>query len=194
MSDPEQRISQLPEAKRTPEVGAQFAAINFQASVNMLMDPVLMTFARHPELTAPYINYNQHLLISSTLPVRLRQIAILRTAWQRRGRLVWASHVRLSLTLGLDGMDFEAIKLSPSSPHWSTMERAVLEATDQLIEGSDIEDATWARLVEEFDDRQMMDLIFTVGTYILMAMSHTAMRIQRTPDLIEIAKTYGSPA
>lgn len=193
MSDPAQRIAQLPEAERTEEVGAQFAAINFQASVNMLKDPVLMTFARHPQLTGPYINYNQHLLISSTLPVRLRQIAILRTGWLRRGRLMWASHIRLSLTLGLDGADFDAIKIGPGAPHWSAMERAVLEATDQLIEGSDIEDAIWARLVEEFDDKQMMDLIFTVGTYILMAMSHNAMRIQRTPDLIEIAETYGEP-
>lgn len=193
MPEPEQRIPQLPEAQRTPEVAAQFASINFQASVNMLADPVLMTFAQHPQLTRPYIDYNQHLLISSTLPVRLRQIAILRTTWQRRGRLAWASHVRLSLSLGLDEADIEAVKAGPRSPHWAEMERAVLDAADQLIFGGDIDDPTWSRLTQEFNDQQMMDLIFTVGTYVLATMAQTAMRIQRTPELVEICERYGAP-
>ena len=106
---------------------------------------------------------------------------------------MWASHIRLSLSLGLDAVDIEAVKIGAASPHWSAMERAVINATDQLIANSDIDDATWARLTEEFDDQQMMDLIFTVGTYILMAMSHNAMRIQRSDELIEISERYGGP-
>ena len=60
---------------------------------------VLTTFAQYPELTRPFLSFNRHLLYASSLPVRERQIAILRVAWTRRARYMWASHMRLSLQL-----------------------------------------------------------------------------------------------
>ena len=52
-------------------------------------NPVLRTFAHHPQLAEVFSPLNIHLLSTSTLPVKERQIAIMRTAWQtrRRGRI-----------------------------------------------------------------------------------------------------------
>jgi 4-carboxymuconolactone decarboxylase len=154
---------------------------------------VIQTFAQHPALTKPFLAFNRHLLNTSTLPVRLRQIAILRVAWTRRAEYMWASHMRFSLALGFSPEDFEAVKGGAESSRWSEAERAVLRAVEQLRDQSDLDDAAWADLARHFDRRQLMDFLFTVGTYILLALAFNAMRIELEPELQELAREYGSP-
>jgi alkylhydroperoxidase family enzyme len=194
MPDPVPRIPQIAEAERTDEVRAMFAAIAGAGTDDVEDHYVLKTFAQHPALTKPFLDFNLHLLTTSTLPVRLRQIAILRVAWEKRARYMWASHVRLSLRVGLVEADFEAAKLGLASPHWSDAERAIVRATDELMTRSDVDDAMWAELSAHLERKQIMDLLFTVGAYVLLALAFNAMRIQREPELIALAERYGSPA
>ncbi|WCT75269.1 carboxymuconolactone decarboxylase family protein [Sphingomonas naphthae] len=195
MADPTQRIAPITDADRTDAVRAMFAAIaGVGGSANVDNHFVLKTFARHPALTQPFLVFNRHLLSTSTLPVRLRQIAILRVAWVRRAKYMWASHMRMSLGLGLTVADIEAAKIGEASPHWADFERVVVRAADQLIAGSDVDDDLWASLTAGLADQQIMDLIFTIGAYTGLAMAFNAMRIQREPDLVALAEELGSPA
>lgn len=54
----------------------------------------------------------------------------------------------------------------------------MLDAVDELDEESRISDATWAALCEHFDERQRMDLVFTIGGYGLMAMAYNTFGIE----------------
>jgi 4-carboxymuconolactone decarboxylase len=47
----------------------------------------------------------------------------------------------------------------------------VVLAVDELDEYSTISDTTWAELGRHFDDRQRMDLVFTVGCYCSLAVN-----------------------
>jgi len=194
MTDPAPRVPHITEAERTDAVRAMFAAIAGVGSQDIEHHHVLMTFGQHPQLTHPFLDFNRHLLSTSTLPVRLRQIAILRVAWTRRCRYMWASHLRLSLGVGLTGDDFEAIKEGAASAHWSDDERTVLHAVEQLRDQSDLDDAAWDALAAVLERQQVMDFLFTVGAYVALALVFNAMRIQREPELIELAERYGSPA
>jgi 4-carboxymuconolactone decarboxylase len=194
MSDPEQRIPRITEAERTDEVRKMFAAMEGVGVSNIDHNHVLLTFAQYPELTQPFLAFNRHLLTTSSLPVRLRQIAILRTAWQRRARYMWSSHLRMSLRLGLNGDDFEAVKQGDHSARWSAAERAAIRAVDQLCERSDLDDTHWNELGVHLDRRQLMDFLFTVGAYVLLAITFNAMRVEREPQLQELARQYGAPA
>jgi len=194
MPDPAPRIPQISEAERTDEVRAMFAAIMGAGTDNVDDHYVLKTFAQHPALTRPFLAFNLHLLTTSTLPVRLRQIAILRVAWVKRARYMWASHIRMSLRLGLTADDVHAAKQGEAAAHWGTAERHIIHATEQLMTQSDLDDQTWDSLGAHLGRQQIMDLIFTVGAYALIAMAFNAMRIQREPELIALAEQYGSPA
>ncbi len=55
------------------------------------MNPTLKTLAHHPRLADLFSQFNIHLLLDSTLPVRQRQIAIMRTAWICAARYMWSS-------------------------------------------------------------------------------------------------------
>jgi alkylhydroperoxidase family enzyme len=51
------------------------------------------------------------------------------------------------------------------------LDRAVLTAVDELQGDSVVSDATWAALSAHLDERQLMDLIFTIGCYGSLAMA-----------------------
>jgi 4-carboxymuconolactone decarboxylase len=154
---------------------------------------IVKTFAQHPDLAKPFLIFNRYLLRAATLPVRLRQIAILRVAWTRRAGYMWASHLRVSIGLGMTAADFAAVKDGAGSAHWSELERWIVVAVDELREDSQLEDPTWTALHQHLDHRQILDFLFTVGTYILLALVFNAIRIEREPELQELARRFGSP-
>jgi alkylhydroperoxidase family enzyme len=51
------------------------------------------------------------------------------------------------------------------------LDQAILHAVDELQDKSVIADATWAALSQHLDERQRMDLVFTIGCYGALAMA-----------------------
>ena len=49
---------------------------------------------------------------------------------------------------------------------------------------AEIGDATWAVLAAELDEQQLMDLVFTVGAYDVLAMALKSFRVQLDDDLL----------
>jgi alkylhydroperoxidase family enzyme len=191
--DPEARISRIPAAQRTDEMRDIISLFAGPGRINVDNNYVLTTFVHHPDLARSYLSFNRYLLMSSTLPVRLRQIAIMRVAWLKKGRYVWASHLRTSLRNDLCGDDFPPIKEGEHSPHWTNEERYILRATDQLMENTDLDDATWSLLCEFLETKQVLDFLFTVGAYSLLSLVCNAIRIEREPELLELVEMYGEP-
>lgn len=188
-----QRIPRITNVDRTEAVRELTDMFSGPGRLNVDENHVLNTLGQHPDLAKPFLTFNRYLLMSSTLPVRLRQIAIMRVCWIRKARYMWASHLRTSLRNGLSGEEFEPVKVGQNSPYWNEQERAILQATDQLIETSDLDDITWNSLTDILDRHQIMDFLFTVGTYVQLAMVLNAIRVEREPELIELAERYGNP-
>jgi alkylhydroperoxidase family enzyme len=156
-------------------------------------NPVLRTFAHHPQLAEVFSQFNIHLLSTSTLPVKQRQIAILRTAWLCRARYMWSSHLNTSLNCGLSPEMFQPIKAGADDPWFSDFERSIVRATDELVRDHEIGESTWRTLMQEWSNRQMLDFLFTVGCYVTTAGMMRSTRVQRDPDLLELAERYGAP-
>jgi len=154
---------------------------------------VVRTFAHHPELARLFLTFNRHLLRTSTLEPRIRQIAIMRATWIRHATYMWSSHLRMSTLVGLSAADFEAARQGPDSPHWSPLERDVVRAVDEFNAHSVLSDATWDALAAQLDRRQMLDLLFTIGTYAMAASVINTLRIDREPELQALAAQFGAP-
>ncbi|GAT15290.1 carboxymuconolactone decarboxylase [Mycolicibacterium thermoresistibile] len=151
----------LPEERRNPD-GAGTA---------------LSTLVRHPRLTKAFLRFSNHLLFRSTLPPRLRELAVLRVAHRRSCDYEWAHHVFIGKAEGLTDDDIAGVQRGAVD---DPFDQAVLDAVDELEEHYRISDATWATLGARLDERQLMDLVFTVGCYGLMAMAYNTFGI--TPE------------
>jgi alkylhydroperoxidase family enzyme len=198
MADPPARVPQLGPDEWTEEAMGVFkvligAAAGQSSAAQQTQNHVLRTFTQYPQLTKPFLEFNRRVLMETSLPHRLRQIAISRTAWIRRAVYMWSSHLRVSLSIGMGREDFEALKVGASSPHWTPFEAILVGAVDDLVGGATMSDETWAALSKELDTKQIMDLLFTVGCYDLLAMVFNSLRIEREPELAALGDEYGAP-
>ena len=129
---------------------------------------VLSTLVRHPKLTRAYLRFSSYLLYGSTLPPRIREQVILRVAHRRGCAYEWSHHVDIGKDVGLSDADVEAVQSGNPSDEF---DRAVVAAVDELDEKTNLSDQTWTALGERLDEHQRMDLIFTTGGYIALAMA-----------------------
>ena len=132
---------------------------------------LLATFACYPELAKAYLTFNGHVLFTSSLPARAREILILRVAVRRRCEYEWAQHVRLGAVAGLTAEEIGWIVEGPACPEWDLSDRSLLKAVDELVDGARIMTGPGRTWRDILDERQLMDLVFTVGAYETLAMA-----------------------
>ncbi len=82
------------------------------------------------------------------------------------------------MNIGLSLEEIAAIKEDPDAPNWNQQDRAVLRAVDEIRENSRISDATWTALARHFSRHQIMDLVFTIGHYVMLSWAFATMGIQ----------------
>ncbi len=129
---------------------------------------LLGTLVRHPDLTRAYLKFNAYLLMNSTLSARVREIALLRIVHLRDCGYLWSHHFPIAQRAGLTTAEIDGIREGTAT---DDLDRLVVRAVDELDEHNTISDLTWAELGRHFDDRQRMDLVFTVGCYLSLALA-----------------------
>jgi 4-carboxymuconolactone decarboxylase len=130
---------------------------------------ILGVLARHPKMAREFLTYNAFLLQRGELPLRLRELAVLRLAHARRSVFFWGEHVRVAKAGGLPEEDIAGI--AAGNDGFGGVDRLVLETTDELLAAGRAQPETWRRLVEVLGTHQAMELIFVVGTYAMLAMA-----------------------
>ncbi|MDQ2650810.1 MAG: carboxymuconolactone decarboxylase family protein [Actinomycetota bacterium] len=143
----------------------------------------LGTFAHHPALTKAFNGFNGHILFGTSLDLRHRELLVLRVAARRGSEYEWVQHVLIGTDVGLTFDEIERVGSDPSSAEWSPLERAVLAAADELLDDARVADGTWATLAAELDHEQLIDLVFTVGAYDLVAMFFRTFDVELDDDL-----------
>jgi len=141
----------------------------------------LSTLAHHPALTEAFLRFNVY-LFTSTLPPRVRELAILRVAHRRECAYEWTHHAEMAKREGLTDDEVDAVRRGDAA---GAFERAVLAGVDELDDKSELSDETWAALGECLDDRQRMDYIFTVGCYTTLAMAFNTFGVEVERDPID---------
>ncbi len=144
---------------------------------------LLGTLAHHPALTRAYHSFNGHVLFATTLSLRQRELLVLRVAAVRGCEYEWAQHKVLAEDVGLSGEEVARVLTGPDAPGWSRLDGSLLTAVDELIADAAVSEATWDVLASELDTRQLMDLVFTVGAYDVLAMALRSFAVELDADL-----------
>jgi 4-carboxymuconolactone decarboxylase len=144
---------------------------------------VLGLLLNHPKLAAPWFKFNNVLLYEPAIDPRQRELMILRVAWRARGTYEWLQHVRLAQQLGVTNDELEALTVGADAGSWSPVEADLLRAVDELFDDSRIGDATWARLSQHFDTRQLMEITFVIGSYLCLAFVFNSADLPLDPGL-----------
>src|SRR5262245_31243144 len=108
--------------------------------------------------------------VGRTLPLRDRELLILRTAWLCGNDYTWAIHSQAARRGGFTEEEIRRITEGPRASQWSADDRLLLEIADALYSERMIPDASWSSLAKRYSEAQMMDAIFTVGQYSMISM------------------------
>ncbi|MEV7015975.1 carboxymuconolactone decarboxylase family protein [Streptomyces sp. NPDC093991] len=133
---------------------------------------VLGLLLHHPELAKSFLTFSAHLLARNSLPERTRELAILRVAWRRECRYEWAQHVLIGRRAGVTEEELEQVRTG--------VDTLVNRAVDELETSSALSDGTYAELAGELDERQLLDFVFTVGAYGMLAAALNTFEVE--PD------------
>jgi alkylhydroperoxidase family enzyme len=168
--DPPPRIPPLPEDEWDETLKAVVAATG---PLN-----IFTTLARHPDLFQSWIGLGSRLLYGGTLPPRVRELAILRTAHHRSCAYEQVHHHRIGLEAGLTEDEIDALRKDPDDHDWGDEDRAVLAAADELHSDGTLSDTVWDALAARFDERGLIELVMLVGHYHMVAFALNTLRIR----------------
>jgi alkylhydroperoxidase family enzyme len=188
------RLPPLPPAEWPPEMRDALAALrpdNPRHPLPPRRDDrpkalnALGMLAHHPTLTRAFHTFNGHVLFGSTLSPRVRELLVLRVAAVRHADYEWAQHAVLAGDAGLTPDELVRIAEGPDAAGWPDLDQAMVRAVDELIADARLSDATWTVLAGELDEQQLMDLVFTVGAYDLLAMAFRSFGVELDDDLLD---------
>ena len=124
----------------------------------------------HPDMLKRWLVFATHVLSKNTLSPRDRELLILRTGWNCRSRYEWGQHVVIARDCGITDDEIEAVKEGPSASSWSSHDRMILSAADELHQHQTLSDHVGNGLAAAYSTEQVLDVIATVGNYHLVAM------------------------
>lgn len=139
---------------------------------------IFRTLAHHPKLLKRWLVFANHVLFGSTLPARERELVILRAGYRCGSGYEWAQHVAIGRRSGVSDEDIRRLAQDPADAGWSQADLELVRATDQLVDDRFIDDATWVALAARWSEQQLMDLVFTVGQYVLVSMALNTFGVQ----------------
>jgi alkylhydroperoxidase family enzyme len=140
---------------------------------------VMKTLANYPELFRRWLVFANHFLFKSTLTPRDREIVILRTGWLAGCAYEWGQHVKIAATdAGFGPAEFDALAEGAAAAPWTAAEAALIRAADGLYVDAFIDEATWQTLAAHYNEPQLLDIVFMVSNYLLLAMALNAFGVQ----------------
>lgn len=136
-------------------------------------------FVRHPRALKAFNALAGHMfyLDNTTLTERQRELAAIRTAWHCRSSYEWGRHIPLGRNAGLSDQEIEALKRPIVAGNWNEGEAALIATADALLSDFFVPDDVWLQLTAHYEEQQCIDVIYTVGTYALMAMFLNTARV-----------------
>jgi 4-carboxymuconolactone decarboxylase len=167
-----------PVVNPTPEVAELLAGMPAQDGVPL---NVFATLAHHPRLLKRMNVFGGLFLAHSTLPVREREIVILRAAWRAGSEYEFGQHTLLGRQSGL--ADAEVSALAGGERDWAASDRLLIDVTDQVHAQARLEVATWESLLAGYGAATAIEVIFLAGFYRMLAGFLNTVEVEREPGV-----------
>lgn len=122
-----------------------------------------------PTFFPGWMDLGRAVLYEAQLPARLRELAILRVGHLCNSPYELHQHRKIALAVGITQEQVDAVAAAPEGPLFDEVDQTVLAATDQLVHDVRIDDERFAKLRSLISDRQVMELVISVGFYMMVA-------------------------
>jgi 4-carboxymuconolactone decarboxylase len=175
-----ERMSEIPVDKMSPAQRSVADAI--MSGPRKSMGGPFNAWLRSPELADRLQKVGEYIRFNTSLDKRVNEMAILMTAQAWGSQYEWYAHAPLALKAGLDPTVIAAIGAGQKPDNMKDDEAIVWEFTTQLRRDHAIDDATYAKALEKFGERGIIDLIGVNGYYDVVSMTLNVAHVKPPAD------------
>lgn len=125
---------------------------------------------KYKKLRLKWLIMASQITYGSSLPPRDKEILILRIAWLTKAKYEWDHHLIVGKQAGLTDEEINSIKKGTEAEGWKPFDIALIRSVDELYTTAFVSNPTWKDLSDRYNSYQLMDLVFTVGGYNMLAM------------------------
>jgi alkylhydroperoxidase family enzyme len=118
----------------------------------------------------PFLGLGTAILARQQLSPKLRELVILRVAALSPSRYEWTQHVPIARATGATDAQIAALERGDiEAGCFDPLERAVLRFTTEVLRDVRASDATFADVSQRLSPREVVELVLTVGYYMMVA-------------------------
>ena len=148
--------------------------------------PIVTSLAHVPELVGPTLPFLGAVLGESWIPLREKEIVILRTSAVMGCRYCTDAHTVVALDSGLSSREVRGLRgeLPVAEAFDAAAERALVAWCDAVAHGAE-SDIRQARRDMQVDDARLVELTLLVATTVMLNRYATALALPTSPDVRE---------
>ena len=133
-----------------------------------------------PELAQRSRPVNHYLRFEAGLSGRVRELAILATAREHDSQFEWAAHEPAALVEGIPPELIDTIRWRGDTARLAEADATVIDLAREIFAARHVSTKTYARALNQFGKRQLVDLIALMGNYAATAALLTAFACNST--------------
>lgn len=133
---------------------------------------------RSPELMSPVQKVGEYLRFGCQLDRRVAEMATLLAARHWTQAYEWNAHHPLALKAGLKPEIAQAIADGRRPTGMAADEEVVYDVLTEALQNKSVSDVTYERAIQQFGERNLVDLLAIAGYYALLALM---LNVARTP-------------
>ena len=131
-----------------------------------------------PELARRARPLNHYLRHQAGLGGRVRELAILATAREHDNAFEWAAHEPAARAEGISPQIIDLIRWRSATAGLAGPDAIVIELAREIFAARQVSPQTYARALQQFGKRQLVDLVALMGNYAATAAMLTAFAMQ----------------
>jgi len=141
----------------------------------------------------PILLLGKAILGGQELAPHLREIAILQVAKQAEADYEWVQHVPIAKAAGVTDEQIALVEQgSTEAAAFDPRMKLVLHTAQEVVDGPFLSEETFAALHAHFPPRQIVELLLSIGYYLMLGRLMTTLKIDLDPPsgntVVEAAK------
>lgn len=126
--------------------------------------------AHAPTVFPGYSAMAQAIFAKLDVPPLERELVVLAIAEIEQCEYEWAQHAQIAASMGIPETQIEAIKSGDyDNDIFNSREKALFEFTHQTVKNVRVDDAAYEAVAAFYSHRQIIELLFTIGSYMMLA-------------------------
>ncbi len=127
----------------------------------------------------PFLRFGGAILGRLELDPKLRELAIIQVARDAEAEYEWVQHVAISREVGVPDEQIAAVEAGRlDDASLGDSERAVLRFAREVVAGPRVSDATFAAVEDQLSPQEIVELLLTVGNYLMLARVMTTLELE----------------